>query len=105
MRQAKEMKARREAGQPDTDEQREARRNAADADRKALVELQKNPVFAELMREIGDLARLAAEAHEDETRTPGQRAEWLQAMKQLRGLTKWVERKARRTAEILGRPE
>ena len=86
------------------EETREVKRDAAEGERKALLALRENPVFLDLLREIGARAKVATDAHEDERRTPGQRAEWLHAMKELRALTRWADQKARRIAVILRRP-
>lgn len=54
-----------------------------------LSALPKNAAWRVFTEKLEALANQAAEAHEDEKRTPAERAEWLHAMKKLRELTRW----------------
>lgn len=54
-----------------------------------LAALPKNAAWRVFVEKLTAFSTQAAEAHEDEKRTPAQRAEWLHAMKMLRELTRW----------------
>jgi hypothetical protein len=56
------------------------------AEKQALEKLIENPEFVRFMGEIESAYMEAESAHEDPAKTPGERAEWLYAMKKLRVL-------------------
>lgn len=54
------------------------------AEKQALEKLLENTSFVRFMGEIESAYMEAEAAHEDPAKTPGERAEWLYAMKKLR---------------------
>ena len=66
-----------------------------------LAALARNAAWAIFNEKLAALAKNAAEMHEDEAKTPGDRAEWLHAMKKLRELSGWWERESEKAKKIL----
>lgn len=66
-----------------------------------LAALAKNAAWFVFQEKLAALAGQAAEMHEDEAKTPAERAEWLHAMKKLRELEGWHARETERAKKIL----
>lgn len=58
---------------------------------RAIKELRANPMFAEFLAVIAQMEAAETGAHEDESRTPYERAEHICAMKRLRELRGWLD--------------
>ena len=63
--------------------------------------LRENPVFTEFSDALGSMLTAETNAHEDEKRTPHERAEHLFSMKLLRELSKWLDTREATNAKNL----